>query len=359
MERIIYLIRHGEPLFQTKEHYCIGLKSDLSLSNKGCEQAKHLSEGFQFIHTIYSSNLRRSKETAELILGNKNIVVVDGLEEVDVGTWEGMTFKDIQAYYPQIYKDRGVDWGVPPLYGETLENASKRGLCGIWSILERSTGDIGIVTHDGLIRSLVWKLEALDSKKDVMPKQEYGAITVLCMENDELSVIARNRKLDAVPSKKEMEELFHELDTPETVCQHCVAVAAVCKELYDALEDKPEDLSKELLVASALLHDICRREGRKHPNIAEEILRRRGYLYLARIVGCHHDIQLQEKLNEEQILYLADKLVQGTKRVTIEDRFMISREKCKTKEALEKNRIRFQCAQLIQEKIKLLSKGKA
>ena len=94
---MVYLLRHCEPEFSGGVKRCIG-RTDLPLSERGRRQASDLASYFsdKNIKSVYHSYLSRSKETAKL-LSNDNypLFQADGLEEIAMGEWEGLTFREI------------------------------------------------------------------------------------------------------------------------------------------------------------------------------------------------------------------------------------------------------------------------
>ena len=173
-----------------------------------------------------------------------------------------------------------------------------------------------------------------------------------------------------VPDKEQCERLLAWFHTPETTVRHSRAVAALAAELTDKIlrhesemrveaEHLPDQevytdpgslsepdkaqaqkrirnvyqslkLDKHKIYAAALLHDIAKAYP-EHPETGARWLRLLGHTGIADIVADHMDLP-EEKLgylNERLIVYLADKQVQGERRVTIEERFAAKREKFK------------------------------
>ncbi|NLT48901.1 MAG: histidine phosphatase family protein [Clostridiales bacterium] len=190
-EALIYLVRHGKPEMPDNRTYCIGKDSDPCLSAEGRRQAKALSRCFneKDFNRIYCSSLKRSRETAELLAdGRWPIFEYAGIGEISVGLWEGMNFDDIRENYPTIYDERRDDWSISPPRGESLEEAADRMEKAIKEIVENEDRDLLLVTHDGSIRALLWRIMALDAKRDPMIHQPYGSITVLKYADGQLSV---------------------------------------------------------------------------------------------------------------------------------------------------------------------------
>ena len=156
---------------------------------------------------------------------------------------------------------------------------------------------------------------------------------------------------EAFPDDSEICEILKICKTPDEVIRHCEAVCAAADELCAKLCKAGLGLSREQLRAAAKLHDMCRTIGTGHPKAAARILRERGYMKIAYMIEHHHDIWENDQLDEGQILFLADKLVLGSRRVTLEERFEESLKKCRTAEALKKHTERKEQAFRIDRKI--------
>lgn len=124
-------------------------------------------------------------------------------------------------------------------------------------------------------------------------------------------------------------KLYNACNTPQPVREHCKKVAETALLLAKQLE---EPIDKKLLETACLLHDLMRTGGRRHPELGAEVLKKQGCTAVAKIVAQHHDLEKNAPI-EAEILYLADKLVQGVQIVPIEERFKKSYSKCKTVQA--------------------------
>lgn len=133
----------------------------------------------------------------------------------------------------------------------------------------------------------------------------------------------------SLPSSKQQELLFQQFRTPAAVIAHGEAVARCALELA-AQMSCPVDHA--LLEAACRLHDIARNQP-DHARAGADILAREGYPEVGALAALHHDLP-ETASTEAALLYLADKLVRGTERVSLEQRFAASREKCRTPEAL-------------------------
>jgi broad specificity phosphatase PhoE len=360
MARYIYLVRHGRPELPGSGSYCIGGQTDLPLSANGKRQAFRLKHCFDFVTAIYCGCLQRSRETAAIMAPEGvPITALPIFDEIDVGEWENLSFADIRSQYPEVYEQRGQDWSIPPVGGETLAHAADRMQQGILDLLEREADDMVIVSHEGSIRALVWRLMRLDTTVDAMFRQPYGSITVLKYEYGALQVTAAGKLPDDLPTDEEIVEMWDVCGTPLAVREHSRAVCEKCRYFFELLRDAGCISPWGILRAAALLHDACCRTGCKHPDLAASYLRERGYLKTAAIVAGHHDSSVaMDPLSSTAILYLADKLIEGTRGVSIETYFAHNAAKCRTKEAQEQHRQQYEAAVLIRNKIVGIVTGK-
>ncbi len=140
-----------------------------------------------------------------------------------------------------------------------------------------------------------------------------------------------------LPDREFILELFRELKLQDIICQHSLSVAE--KALNIANKIKNVEINKDLIEIGALLHDIGRLKthGFDHALIGGKILRERGMpKEIGRICETHilggldkedaKALGLPEKdylpkTIEEKIVCLADKMMAGTREVTIKRRF--------------------------------------
>jgi len=88
----VYIVRHGNTFDKGDTILRVGGKTDLPLSSSGLEQANRLAMAFENIDfsKAYSSDLKRTRQTAEAILGQPSYDLADFLTEVDYGRDEGL-----------------------------------------------------------------------------------------------------------------------------------------------------------------------------------------------------------------------------------------------------------------------------
>ena len=154
-----YFVRHGEIESNIKKVYAGW--SDEALTTKGIRQAKEAAEELSDLEigSIYTSPLKRTVQTAEIIGGflKKQPILEESFKELKLGKWEGRSEKEVQRDFP----DEWQMWNTRPaeliLEGrESLQELLERVLGGIVKISEREVdGSVLVVTHVAIIRVLM------------------------------------------------------------------------------------------------------------------------------------------------------------------------------------------------------------
>jgi broad specificity phosphatase PhoE len=153
----IHLARHGETDWNRDLRW--QGHSDPPLNERGRRQAKALADELDgtTLTAVYSSDLRRASETAEIVATRLDLpVTVDAaLREIDVGSWEGFTLAELEERVPESvarWEERG-DHGWEG--GESHDQMAARVHDAVQAIAERHDGEaVLVVTHGGPIRAL-------------------------------------------------------------------------------------------------------------------------------------------------------------------------------------------------------------
>ena len=152
----LLIVRHGETDWNAEFRF--QGHADTPLNETGRAQARALAEELADVQAdaIYSSDLSRARETAE-ILGERLGVPVTPLRElreIDVGSWQGLTRDEIDARYPGAYaawRQGETGWAG----GETYDGLAERILPALRKVArEHPRGRVLIVAHGGTIRAL-------------------------------------------------------------------------------------------------------------------------------------------------------------------------------------------------------------
>ena len=165
----IHLARHGETDWNRELRW--QGHSNPPLNERGRRQARALADALEgtSLAAVYSSDLRRASETAEIVALRLGLPVsVDpALREIDVGSWEGLTLAEIEARFPEAvdrWERRGAHgWDG----GETHDQMAARVHDAVHSIAAGHEGEeILVVTHGGPIRALKALAAGLDYPRD-------------------------------------------------------------------------------------------------------------------------------------------------------------------------------------------------
>jgi broad specificity phosphatase PhoE len=120
--RTLYLIRHACPAV---EGVLLG-QSDPPLSDHGRGDAHRAFSGFE-VERVYSSPLRRARETAAFLRSSDEVIVLDELAEISLGAWDGKCWEEVQRADPALANRKSEDWfRVTPPDGESWSAFTKR-----------------------------------------------------------------------------------------------------------------------------------------------------------------------------------------------------------------------------------------
>ena len=208
MTNTIYIVRHGQTewnlLGKTQGH------GNSDLTPKGIEQAELLADSMTKypIDYIYSSDLGRAYQTAEIIGNKLNIEFekTEALREMNFGTWEGRIIKDIIAEDPELYKM----WRNEPHLakipqGETLSQIKERTDAFIKEINEKYDGKhIVLVTHSLCARIMllsfldsdvknIYRINQANTALNIIELRDYGPVV---MKMNDTTHIINDTKLE-------------------------------------------------------------------------------------------------------------------------------------------------------------------
>jgi broad specificity phosphatase PhoE/GNAT superfamily N-acetyltransferase len=158
----LLLVRHGESEYNSTRRFAGFV--DIDLTDKGRRQVKMLRERLaeEKIDAVYTSNLKRARMTAEIIISGRslNIVECPELSEVSYGDVEGLTFIEIQQQYPTLATHiRRSDLAMDFPGGESFMNFIKRVESFKVRLDKHETLEtVLIVAHGGPLRVLLLSL---------------------------------------------------------------------------------------------------------------------------------------------------------------------------------------------------------
>jgi broad specificity phosphatase PhoE len=157
--RRIILIRPGETAWNRDGRWQGWVAAPLS--EHGRRQAEALAKFVRNIgmSALYSSDLRRAAETAQLLAERLGFEpVYDArLRERNIGAWQGLTLEEMRDWYPNEYEQllANVDgFRIPG--GESRSEVRGRMVATFDDILKTNQGEtVGIISHTTAIRALL------------------------------------------------------------------------------------------------------------------------------------------------------------------------------------------------------------
>ena len=132
---------------------------------------------------------------------------------------------------------------------------------------------------------------------------------------------------ERIPTEAECFDILSEVDVPPAVVRHSIAVKNFALELTDQLNAQGHNINKELITASALLHDVLKTSAEfDHAVEAGEFLRKKGFHIVAEVVEKHAlnnltDSSFIPQTPEEKLLMYADLRIVSGSVVSLDERF--------------------------------------
>ena len=150
------LVRHGETDWNVERRF--QGHADPPLNDAGREQARALAAELADtdLDAIYTSDLTRARETAEIVADRTGAPVraLTELREIDVGEWQGLTWPEIEIQFPEgvrRWHEQGEGWHD----GETYEELGRRVVQALRSLAGEHPGSrLLIVGHGGTVRAV-------------------------------------------------------------------------------------------------------------------------------------------------------------------------------------------------------------
>ena len=210
----IWLVRHGQTVWNEQGRFCG--HTNIPLSPLGRRQARKLASQLQHrpITAIYSSDLSRARETAEIIvkkLTHKTtnvrgetarvspthgimqyvgetlavslppaIIVSPAWREIHFGVWEGLTYDEIMASsHEQLDFFTDPEHSAPP-QGETLTEVLQRVMPALYEIVQSEhSGEIVLVSHGGVLRGLLCSLLGMPLRNQWQLRIDTGSLSAI------------------------------------------------------------------------------------------------------------------------------------------------------------------------------------
>ena len=157
---VIYIIRHGETDWNVLRKF--QGRTDIPLNENGRQVAEWTREGLKDVpfDVVYTSPLLRAKETAQIIVGDRKIPIIEDerIIEMNFGSYEGVEAR-LQDDNLKLFFKAPKEY-IAPAGGERIEEVLKRAddfLEELYSNTNLLNSTVLISTHGAMLSALMCK----------------------------------------------------------------------------------------------------------------------------------------------------------------------------------------------------------
>lgn len=154
MEKILYVMRHGETLFNTQKR--VQGACDSPLTEAGIAQAQAVAayfkrEKYQF-EAVYSSTQERATDTAKIVAQTDKVIQLKGIKEMNFGIFEAQDEMLLPKHRPNAtsFEDLLVPFG-----GEDIIEVGKRVYQTLVDTMKQHEGACLFVSHGAAMWGLI------------------------------------------------------------------------------------------------------------------------------------------------------------------------------------------------------------
>ena len=195
----IYIVRHAQTESNLREIACGNQKRE-GLTKEGKEQAKKLAKKLNKvkIDKIFISEAKRTYETILPLLKFKEDIPIKKdkrLNECKFGIFSGLTLKEAEKKYSEIFRERQRDkWNIPIPGGESYKDVALR-LESFLKDLKKEARkfplkNILIVTHATPIKVFLIKYLGFSVEKVELIYFENAAVSIFDFQNEGIKLIS-------------------------------------------------------------------------------------------------------------------------------------------------------------------------
>ncbi|MCA8952645.1 MAG: histidine phosphatase family protein [Planctomycetes bacterium] len=203
MTRRLWLVRHGETAGQSSIRF--HGKNDVPLSDEGRAQIRALAPwlaGAQFTAIVHSPQ-SRAVESAAILAEACGFATVERraderLREISFGDCEGLTAEEIEARFPEFWREHRAGRALAFPNGEPRADYAARVAAAARELVaEPWSGDLLVVAHRGTVRQFGRALLGFPSDAEDPFAVGLGSLTIL--RQDPGSAAFRLELLGALP----------------------------------------------------------------------------------------------------------------------------------------------------------------
>ncbi len=161
------LIRHGQTQWNRFERF--RGRVDIDLDETGLRQAEAAADKITRweVKAIYSSPLKRSMTTAQIIAKRLGLTVqpLEGINDMDFGIWQALSIAEARGKYPELFdlwRYHPERLKIPE--GETLDEVRSRVVACVDEVAAKHDEEtIALVSHRVVCKVLLCHLLGLDN----------------------------------------------------------------------------------------------------------------------------------------------------------------------------------------------------
>lgn len=192
------MLRHGQTVWNKQRRIQGRLDSELTTAGKeaGRQWGRYLASERWNWRRIITSPAPRAWKTAIIINEFLDVEIeeFDDLREQDWGLWEGLTRPEIEQSHKRLLQEQIENgWSFRPPEGESRREVCSRAHLALTALGRRFPGDdILIISHQGVIKSLVYSIENREFQPDEHKLIDKNTLQTLIWNDHDLSAEAYN-----------------------------------------------------------------------------------------------------------------------------------------------------------------------
>jgi len=182
--RRIYLMRHGETLYQSRA--VEGALGNGELTERGREQVASVALLFRGVplDRVYASPLSRAQETAQIIARDRglDVLVSDDIREItpDAEAVAKLAPADTLRLVQRFFKDSATSWDEPYMGGESFRQVQERGIRFFNSLMSQDGWQTAlVVAHGGMNNALLAYVTGVTGGRLLNIEQDFACINVI------------------------------------------------------------------------------------------------------------------------------------------------------------------------------------
>jgi broad specificity phosphatase PhoE len=163
----LLLVRHGETDWNREGRW--QGHSDTALNEEGRRQARELAEQLAGVDVVYSSDLARAQETAEIVAERHGLEVRPDprLRERGFGAWEGLSSAEIERDFTEAHARWKSGEGFGAEDAEPFDTFAARIHAFLEDVLRKHPSEnVLVIAHGGSIRVIHALATGLDYVHD-------------------------------------------------------------------------------------------------------------------------------------------------------------------------------------------------